>query len=115
MNETLDSYSLIIATDETTALILGEALTDWNLGIHLPDGAGAATAAVSRTTATGLVLSGILEKQYEAVRSAYAGRGFDEQESLVLEGWKTGCFGRTLSPGAPTGGMRAGPALRSQP
>ncbi|MBU4211953.1 MAG: 50S ribosomal protein L11 methyltransferase [Verrucomicrobia bacterium] len=52
------------------------------------------TVAVSQTPGSGLVLSGILEEQYEAVRSAYATRGFDEQESLILEGWKTGCFGR---------------------
>ena len=37
MNEIFDSYSLIIETDETTALILGETLADWNLGIHLPE------------------------------------------------------------------------------
>ncbi len=42
MNEPADSYALVIATDEATALILGEALADWNLGIHLPDGDGAA-------------------------------------------------------------------------
>ena len=51
-------------------------------------------AAVSRIPGSGLVLSGILEEQYEAVRSAYVARGFEEQESLVLEGWKTGCFCR---------------------
>ena len=51
-------------------------------------------AAVSQTPGSGLVLSGILKKQYEAVQSAYAGLGFDEQESFVLEGWKTGCFCR---------------------
>lgn len=73
------------------------------------------TVAVSRTPGSGLVLSGILEEQYEAVRSAYLARGFAEQESITLEGWKTGCFCRTLSPGAPTGGRRAGPALRSGP
>jgi ribosomal protein L11 methyltransferase len=52
------------------------------------------TVAVSRTPGSGLVLSGILEEQYEAVRSAYVARGFAEQESLILEGWKTGCFRR---------------------
>jgi len=52
------------------------------------------TAAVSRIPGSGLVLSGILEEQYEAVRSAYVERGFAEQESIVLDGWKTGCFGR---------------------
>ena len=64
------------------------------------------TAVVSQAAGSGLVLSGILEEQYEAVRSAYVARGFKEQESLVLEGWKTGCFCRTLSPGVPTGGRR---------
>lgn len=52
------------------------------------------TDAVSPTPGSGLVLSGILEEQYEAVRSAYAASGFAEQESLVLEGWKSGCFKR---------------------
>ena len=52
------------------------------------------TAVVSQAAGSGLVLSGILEKQYEAVRSAYVARGFKEQESLVLEGWQTGCFCR---------------------
>jgi len=51
-------------------------------------------AAVSPTPGSGLVLSGILEEQYEAVKAAYAERGFAEQESLVLEGWKSGCFCR---------------------
>ena len=51
-------------------------------------------AAVSRMPGSGLVLSGILEEQYEAVRSVYVTRSFDEQESLILEGWKTGCFCR---------------------
>lgn len=75
MNASSDSYALAIATDETNALILGEALADWNLGIHLPDGAGPATIK-------------------PAVRSAYVARGFAERESLILEGWKTGCFCR---------------------
>ncbi len=52
------------------------------------------TVAVSQTPGSGLVLSGILEEQYAAVRFAYVARGFAEQESLVLEGWKTGCFVR---------------------
>ncbi|MFA5043259.1 MAG: 50S ribosomal protein L11 methyltransferase [Kiritimatiellia bacterium] len=51
-------------------------------------------AAVSRMPGSGLALSGILEEQYEAVRSAYAERGFAERESIVLEGWKSGCFCR---------------------
>lgn len=51
-------------------------------------------ANVSRAPGSGLVLSGILEEQYEAVRSAYVTRGFEERESIVLEGWKSGCFGR---------------------
>ena len=52
------------------------------------------TAVVSPVAGSGLVLSGILEEQYEAVRSVYVARGFEEQESLILEGWKTGCFRR---------------------
>ncbi|MBU0714989.1 MAG: 50S ribosomal protein L11 methyltransferase [Verrucomicrobia bacterium] len=51
-------------------------------------------AAVRRAPGSGLVLSGILEEQYDAVRSAYLSRGFEEQESIVMEGWKTGCFCR---------------------
>ncbi|MFH1477271.1 MAG: 50S ribosomal protein L11 methyltransferase [Verrucomicrobiota bacterium] len=72
-------------------------------------------AAVSKTPGSGLVLSGILEEQYDAVRAAYVARGFAEQESLVLEGWKTGCFCQTLYSGGPIGGMRSGPASRAPP
>ncbi|MCX6993945.1 MAG: 50S ribosomal protein L11 methyltransferase [Kiritimatiellaeota bacterium] len=94
------TYDLVLAN------LLAGILVQW---------ADRITAAVSRTPGSGLVLSGILEEQYEAVRSVYVARGFAEQESIILEGWKTGCFCRSLSPGAPTGGRRAGPALRSPP
>ena len=72
-------------------------------------------AAARRVPGSGLVLSGILQEQYEAVRSVYAARGFAEQETIILEGWKTGCFCRASSPGTPIDGRLAKPASRLQP
>jgi ribosomal protein L11 methyltransferase len=47
-----------------------------------------------------LVLSGILDEQYAAVRSAYEAQGFVEVESLLLETWRSGLFGRTSYSGS---------------
>jgi len=41
-----------------------------------------------------LVLSGILDEQYGAVRSAYEGQGMREEESLLLGTWRSGLFRR---------------------
>lgn len=73
------AYDLVLAN------LLADILIRW---------AELIAAVVSQTAGSGLVLSGILEEQYEAVRSAYAGLGFEEQESIVLERWQTGCFCR---------------------
>ncbi len=51
-------------------------------------------AAVSKAPGSGLVLSGILEEQYEEVKAAYVSRGFEEQDCVVLDRWKSGCFRR---------------------
>jgi ribosomal protein L11 methyltransferase len=41
-----------------------------------------------------LVVSGILDEQYEAVRAAFEAQGFAEVESLLLETWRSGLFRR---------------------
>ena len=82
---TVAEFKAAMTYDLVLANLLADILIRW---------ADQISVAVSRTPGSGLVLSGILEKQYKAVRSAYVARGFKEQESLVLEGWKTGCFYR---------------------
>jgi len=39
-----------------------------------------------------LVVSGILDEQYAAVRAAYEARGLKEVESLLIENWRSGLF-----------------------
>ena len=41
-----------------------------------------------------LVVSGILDEQYAAVRAAYEARGLKEVESLLIENWRSGLFRR---------------------
>ena len=54
--------------------------------------AGRVTATVRAGPQAALVLSGILDSQYAAVRDAYAARGFVEQDTLLLGEWRTGLF-----------------------
>jgi len=42
-----------------------------------------------------LVVSGILDEQYAAVRAAYQGQGLIEVESLLIENWRSGLFRRS--------------------
>ena len=44
-----------------------------------------------------LVVSGILDEQYAAVRAAYEAQGLEEVESLLIENWRSGLFRRTGS------------------
>lgn len=41
-----------------------------------------------------LVVSGILDEQYAAVRAAYEAQGLAEVESLLIENWRSGLFRR---------------------
>ncbi len=41
-----------------------------------------------------LVVSGILDEQYAAVRAAFEAQGFAEVESLLIENWRSGLFRR---------------------
>ena len=50
--------------------------------------------AVSRAPGAALVLSGILETQYPAVRAAYEAQGFAEESALASGEWKSGLFRR---------------------
>ena len=55
-------------------------------------------AQVAGSVASGaqsrLVVSGILDEQYAAVRAAYEARGLKEVESLLIENWRSGLFRR---------------------
>jgi ribosomal protein L11 methylase PrmA len=41
-----------------------------------------------------LVVSGILDEQYAAVRAAYEAQGLVEVDSLLFGEWRSGLFGR---------------------
>ena len=45
-----------------------------------------------------LVVSGILDEQYAAVRGAYEEQGLQEIDSLLIENWRSGLFRRALCP-----------------
>jgi len=53
---------------------------------------------VAGSLATGsqarLIVSGILDEQYASVRAAYEAQGLKEIESLLIEEWRSGLFGR---------------------
>jgi len=52
--------------------------------------------AASLTAGPGarLVVSGILDEQYAAVRAAYEAQGLVEVDSLLFGEWRSGLFGR---------------------
>jgi len=45
-----------------------------------------------------LVVSGILDEQYAAVRAAYEAQGLEELDSLLIENWRSGLFRRAPGP-----------------
>ena len=55
-------------------------------------------ANVSASVAVGndsrLILSGILDEQYAAVRSAYEAQGMRELDSILIKNWRSGLFAR---------------------
>jgi len=51
--------------------------------------------SVAQGTQARLVVSGILDKQYAAVRAAYEAQALVEVESLLIEIWRSGLFRRT--------------------
>ncbi len=53
-------------------------------------------AMLSNQPGSGLVLSGILEEQYNAVADTYAALNLREAQRLTIEGWTTGCFEPTF-------------------
>ncbi len=65
----------------------------------LVENAGRVAGAVAAGAAGRLVLSGILDSQYAAVKKAYRRHGFREVRALSLNGWTTGCFRRTRALG----------------
>lgn len=51
-------------------------------------------ASVAAGPQARLVVSGILDEQYAAVRAAYEAQGMTEIESLLIENWRSGLFRR---------------------
>jgi len=51
-------------------------------------------ASVARGLQARLVVSGILDEQYAAVRAAYQAQGLEEVESMLIENWRSGLFRR---------------------
>lgn len=83
---TLDDLSHTYpATDIVVANILAPVLIQF-----APQVAGSVAAGPQAR----LVVSGILDEQYAAVRSAYEAQGLVEIESLLVENWRSGLFRR---------------------
>jgi len=64
------------------------------LGPVLIDHAGVIAAAVKPGGPGALILSGILDTQYAAVRAAFEAQGFVEQRRLLIGEWRSGLFVR---------------------
>jgi ribosomal protein L11 methyltransferase len=71
------------ATDVVVANILAPVLIQF-----APQVAG----SVAQGPQARLVVSGILDEQYAAVRAAYEAQGLVEIESLLIENWRSGLF-----------------------
>jgi ribosomal protein L11 methyltransferase len=54
----------------------------------------AANIAASVRPGGALILSGILDEQYAAVRAAYEAQGLRQLDTLLIENWRSGLFGR---------------------
>ena len=63
--------------------------------------AGPVSRCVRRVPGNALILSGILESQYDEVRDAYAALGFRERKSILIGEWKSGLFGAPAQGPAP--------------
>jgi ribosomal protein L11 methyltransferase len=75
------------------------------LGAH----AARVAATVRPVAGHALLLSGILDSQYAAVRAAYAAVGFWEERTLLIDEWRSGWFVRATTAPDPRGaGRRAG-------
>jgi ribosomal protein L11 methyltransferase len=59
--------------------------------------AGVIAAAVKPGEQGAMILSGILDTQYAAVRAAYEAQGFAEERSLLIGEWRSGLFVRRAS------------------
>ena len=73
------------ATDIVVANILAPVLIQF---------AAQVAGSVARGPQSRLVVSGILDEQYAAVRAAYEAQGLEEVESLLIENWRSGLFRR---------------------
>jgi ribosomal protein L11 methyltransferase len=83
---TLDDLSHAYpATDVVVANILAPVLIQF---------AAQVAGSVAQGPQARLVVSGILDEQYAAVRAAYEAQGLAEVESLLIENWRSGLFRR---------------------
>lgn len=73
------------ATDIAVANILAPVLIDY---------APQVAASVAPGPRSRLVLSGILDEQYTAVRDAYRAQGLTEVGTILVENWRSGLFAR---------------------
>jgi ribosomal protein L11 methylase PrmA len=64
------------------------------LAVVLIDAAKAIAASVDTSSASGhaLILSGILESQYDDVKAVYEAEGFLEKQNIQIGEWKSGLF-----------------------
>lgn len=73
------------ATDVVVANILAPVLIQF---------APQVAASLADTPQARLVVSGILDEQYPAVRTAYEAQGLRELDTLLIENWRSGLFAR---------------------
>jgi ribosomal protein L11 methyltransferase len=52
------------------------------------------TGSMAQGSQARLILSGILDGQYEAVKTAYEAQGLTERENILIGEWRTGLFAR---------------------
>lgn len=77
-----------------TPLPRGNVVVANILAVVLIDAAKAIAASVDVSAECGhaLILSGILENQYEEVKAAYQAEGFVEKQNIQIGEWKSGLF-----------------------
>ena len=73
------------ASDIVVANILAPVLIEY---------ASQVAASVATGPRSRLVLSGILDEQYAAVRDAYRAQGLTEIDAILVENWRSGLFAR---------------------
>lgn len=94
-NAAINGVSVPFALDDLShAHLLADVVVANILATVLIRFAPQVAGSVSAGPRARLVLSGILDEQYAAVRAAYEAQGFAEVESLLIENWRSGLFRR---------------------